>query len=113
MKELPERCVPCEGGESPLPMDEVREYLLAIPAWSLENARLHRRFTLKNFRKALAWINRVGMLAEEQGHHPDFHLTSWNKVELELWTHAAGGLTVNDFVLARKIDDLARADELA
>ena len=64
-------------------------------------------FKLRDFRRALAWANRVGMLAEEQGHHPDIHITRWNHVELVLWTHAVGGLTDNDFVMARKIDELA------
>jgi len=67
---------------------------------------------MKDFRAALAWVNRVGMLAEEEGHHPDFHIRSWNQVELVLWTHAVGGLSVNDFVLARKIDALATKDGL-
>jgi len=113
MQELPKRCVPCEGGIAALSPDDARGYMSQIPAWSLDGSRIRRRFRLKDFRKALAWVNRVGMLAEEEGHHPDFHLTGWNQVELELWTHAAGGLTTNDFVLAKKIDELARADGLA
>ena len=61
---------------------------------------------LDDFRAALRWVNRVGMLAEEEGHHPDLHLTRWNRVELVLWTHAVDGLSENDFVLAKKIDAL-------
>jgi 4a-hydroxytetrahydrobiopterin dehydratase len=77
-----------------------------VPAWTLDFPRLSRTFQLADFRAALAWANRVGMLAEEEQHHPDFHLTGWNRLELELWTHAVGGLSENDFVLARKIDAL-------
>ena len=110
---LPERCTPCTGNESALRPEAVHALLSQVPEWTLEGTRIRRRFTLASFRKALAWINRVGMLAEEEGHHPDFHLTSWNQVQLELWTHVAGGLTPNDFVLARKIDALARGDGLS
>lgn len=104
--ELPARCVPCEGGIPALTEDAARQRLVHVPRWSLEGGRLRRSFRPRDFRTALAWVNRVGMLAEEQGHHPDVHLVRWNHVEFELWTHAAGGLTDNDFVLAREIDAL-------
>ena len=106
MDPLPTRCVPCEGGLAPLSRPEADERSRLVPEWTLDFPRLRRRFALKDFRAALAWVNRVGMLAEEEGHHPDVHLTGWNKVELELWTHAIDGLHDNDFVLARKIDEL-------
>lgn len=106
MTELPERCVPCEGGVEPLSRGEAEALAAKVPEWTLDFPRLRRRFRLADFRAALAWVNRVGMLAEEQGHHPDFHLTGWNRVELVLWTHAADGLHANDFVLARAIDEL-------
>jgi len=86
--------------------DAARARAALVPAWSLDSARLRRAFACRDFRAALAWVNRVGMLAEEEGHHPDFHLTGWNRVELVLWTHAVGGLHDNDFVLARRIDEL-------
>lgn len=111
MTDLPTRCVPCEGGVPAI--DEPRARALArehTPEWTLEFPHLRRTFVLPDFRKALAWTNRVGMLAEEEGHHPDFHLTSWNRVTLDLWTHAIDGLSENDFVLARKIDALWRHD---
>lgn len=107
---LPAKCVPCASGTPPYTLLAARERALLVPRWTLDYPRLRRRDRLKDFRKALAWINRVGMLAEEQGHHPDFHLTNWNEVELVLWTHAIGGLSDNDFVLARAIDALARSD---
>jgi 4a-hydroxytetrahydrobiopterin dehydratase len=91
----------------PLTEPEARALLPEVPAWTLEYPRLRRVDTLPDFRRALRWINRVGMLAEEHGHHPDFHLTGWNRVELVLWTHSANGLTEADFALARAIDELA------
>ena len=112
MKPLPEKCVPCEGGIPPLNDDEARERALLVPKWVLADQRISRSFVLDNFRAALAWVNRVGMLAEEHAHHPDFHIRGWNQVEFVLWTHAADGLTDNDFVLARAIDELAAKDGL-
>ena len=107
MTELPDRCVPCEGGVDAL-ADDAAEGLRAehAPLWEMRFPRIARTFALADFRAALQWVNRVGMLAEEEGHHPDFHLTRWKHVELVLWTHAAGGLSANDFVLAKKIDEL-------
>jgi 4a-hydroxytetrahydrobiopterin dehydratase len=103
---LPTRCVPCEGGVPPLSEEQAQERALLVPDWELREGKLCRSFERKDFRSALAWVNRVGMLAEEEGHHPDFHITSWNRVELVLYTHAIGGLSDNDFVLAVAIDEL-------
>ena len=103
---LPDHCVPCAQGAPALSLDEARARIEYVPEWTLDFPRLRRTFRLKDFRAALAWTNRVGMLAEEEQHHPDFHLTGWNLLELVLWTHVAGGLTDNDFVLARRIDGL-------
>jgi 4a-hydroxytetrahydrobiopterin dehydratase len=102
----PEHCEPCTGATPALTTAEVEARLALVPQWTLDAPRIVRRFTLPDFRAALAWINRVGMLAEEEQHHPDFHLTSWNQVELVLWTHTVGGLSENDFVLAKRIDEL-------
>lgn len=106
--DLPSACVPCRGGIEPLDRAAARARLVHVPEWTLDEdgRRLRRTFAMKDFRAALAWINRVGMLAEQEQHHPDVHLTGWNQVELELWTHKIGGLHDNDFVLARKIDEL-------
>lgn len=112
MEELPGKCVPCEGGIPAMERAEAELRMQQIPEWELDFPRISREFQLKDFRAALAWVNRVGMLAEEEGHHPDFHITGWNHVELVLWTHAVGGLSLNDFVLATKIDALARRDGL-
>ena len=110
MVELPDKCVPCEGGIPPLTEAEARERHALVPGWTLEFPRLRRAWELADFRAALRFVNRVGMLAEEEGHHPDFHLTGWNRVELVLWTHAVDGLSDNDFVLAVKVDELASSD---
>lgn len=85
----------------------IQAHLENLEGWSLEDGVLVREYEPKNFRAALALINRVGMLAEEQNHHPDFHLTSWNHVRLRLWSHDVGGLTDRDFDLARRITNLA------
>ncbi len=103
---LPEHCVPCARGTPALDPAAARARLWHVPDWTLVFPHLTRAFVLRDFRAALAWINRVGMLAEQEQHHPDFHLTGWNRVELVLWTHAGGGLHDNDFVLAKKIDEL-------
>ena len=99
-------CVPCEGGVPPLSPAEVQTYLAALPAWQLtaDGKRIRREWRVKDFLTGLDFFNRVGQLAEEEGHHPDLHLVGYRNVAIELWTHAAGGLTENDFILAAKID---------
>jgi 4a-hydroxytetrahydrobiopterin dehydratase len=101
-------CVPCEGGVPKLSADEVRKYLEALPGWKLtaDGQRIRREWRVKDFVTGLDFFNRVGKLAEEEGHHPDLHLTGYRNVAIELWTHAAGGLTENDFILAAKVDKL-------
>jgi len=103
---LPAHCEPCTGKTPALTRAQAEAGHAHVPAWTLDYPRLRRTFTLADFRAALAWTNRVGMLAEEEQHHPDFHLTGWNKLELVLWTHTVDGLSQNDFVLARLIDEL-------
>jgi 4a-hydroxytetrahydrobiopterin dehydratase len=78
-----------------------------VPDWELDSPFLKRRWTMRDFASALAFANEVGALADEQGHHPDVHLTSYRELELVLYTHAIDGLSLNDFVLARAIDRLA------
>ncbi len=99
------RCVPCEGGVVPLEKKEVEKYLNAVGAWSLKKNHLWRTFTFAEFLPAMEFVNKVARLAEQEGHHPDFHI-HYNLVELEIWTHAINGLTENDFILAAKIDRL-------
>ena len=100
-------CVPCRGGVPPLPASRVAELLRELSGWAAPgDRRLTRRWKLKDFAAALAFVNRIGALAEEQGHHPDLAF-GWGWVEATLWTHKIDGLTESDFVLAAKIDRLA------
>jgi 4a-hydroxytetrahydrobiopterin dehydratase len=100
-------CVPCRGGIPPLSEADARRLREGTPEWRLEEngTRLVRRFEFEDFRKAMAFVNRVADIAEEQGHHPDIAI-HWNKVDLVLWTHKIGGLHENDFILAAKVDRL-------
>jgi 4a-hydroxytetrahydrobiopterin dehydratase len=100
-------CVPCKGGVPPLAGDELRELQDRLGGgWHVvDGHHLTKIFEFKNFRQALDFTNRLGELAEEQGHHPDIHL-SWGKVGVEIWTHKIDGLTESDFVLAAKTDRL-------
>ncbi len=99
------KCVPCEGGTKPLTKDKIEEYLPAInPLWEvIEDLKLKRKFKFADFKKAIEFVNKVADLAEEEGHHPDIKI-NYNKVTLELTTHAIGGLSENDFVIAAKVD---------
>lgn len=102
-------CLPCEGGVPPLPRDEIDALLKAVPEWRLTHdaTRIRRDWKLKNFRDGIRLLNNVGALAEREQHHPDLHLEGYRNVWLELTTHAIGGLSVNDFILAAKIDAIA------
>ena len=105
-------CVPCRGGIPPLTREEAGELLARASEWSLEEngTRLRRRFEFEDFKKAIAFVNRVADIAEEQGHHPDIAI-HWNKVDLVLWTHKIGGLHENDFILAAKVNRLLEESE--
>jgi len=106
--ELHERtCVPCRGGVPPLSPEEVAKLLQQIHGWEApRNHHLTKTFKSPDFKTALAFVDRVGAMAEEQGHHPDIHL-AWGKVVVEIWTHKIDGLTESDFVFAAKCDRLA------
>lgn len=100
-------CVPCHGGMPTLPEERVDALLRELDAgWEVvDGHHLQKSFGFPDFATALDFVNRVGELAESEGHHPDLHL-SWGRVEVEIWTHAVDGLTENDFVLAAKIEEL-------
>ena len=99
-------CVPCKGGVPALTAGQISEIKMEVPFWSVvDNHHLERTFRFPDFVTALALVNRIGSLAEEQGHHPDIVL-AWGKVAVTIWTHAVNGLTESDFVLAAKIDRL-------
>jgi 4a-hydroxytetrahydrobiopterin dehydratase len=99
-------CVPCRGGTPPLKGEELDDLWRQIPGWEVvEEHHLRRRFRFKNFREALDFVNRVGELAEEQGHHPDVGF-GWGYAEVTVYTHKIDGLTESDFILAAKISEL-------
>jgi 4a-hydroxytetrahydrobiopterin dehydratase len=101
-------CVPCEGGTPPFTAEQEDGYTKEVPAWTLDREGVHKlrkRFSFKNFKEAIAFVNRVADVAEIEGHHPDIRIV-YNKVEFELFTHAVGGLSENDFIMAAKIDKL-------
>ena len=99
-------CVPCRGGTPPLKGEELDDLRRQIPGWEVvEEHHLRRHFRFKNFRQALDFVNRVGELAEEQGHHPDVGF-GWGYAEVTVYTHKIDGLTESDFILAAKISEL-------
>jgi 4a-hydroxytetrahydrobiopterin dehydratase len=104
-------CIPCHGGVPALKGKELAAIHRQLPEsglWIVVNEHhIVRKYSFPDFRSALAFVNQVGALAEEQGHHPDIVL-AWGMVEITLWTHAVKGLTESDFILAAKIDRLPR-----
>lgn len=105
MAELADRsCVPCRGGVPPLTVEQIRPLLAQLDGWSVvDNHHLERRYALKDFAQALAFVNRIGAIAEQENHHPDIYL-AWGRVHVTIWTHKINGLTESDFVLAAKCD---------
>ncbi len=104
-----QKCKPCEGGVDPCPLSFSRDQLAELPGWQLthEGKRIRKDWRVKNFMKGLEFFQEVAKVAEDDGHHPDLHLESYREVWIELWTHAIGGLSENDFILAAKIDAIA------
>ena len=99
-------CVPCKGGIPALKGVALQNLHQQVSRWNIVNEHhLSRTFTFPDFRQALDFVNRVGAIAEEQGHHPDI-LLAWGKVEITIWTHKIDGLTESDFILAAKIDKI-------
>lgn len=102
------KCVPCEGGLSPMTRDQFAKYLDQVKQWKVidNDTKIEREFTFKDFKEALNFVNKTGEIAELEGHHPNIYIHSWNKVKMTVYTHAIGGLSENDFILAAKIDDV-------
>jgi 4a-hydroxytetrahydrobiopterin dehydratase len=110
MEELARRqCVPCQGSTPRLTGATLQRYTLLLGnGWDVvDEQRLVKSYQLADFATALALVNRIGAIAEAENHHPDLHL-GWGKVGVEIWTHAIGGLSESDFVLAAKIEQAAR-----
>jgi 4a-hydroxytetrahydrobiopterin dehydratase len=102
-----EHCEACAPGTPPLSEEEAAQLGERVPHWQREgNQRLHREFSFANFRDAFGFVSRVALVAESEGHHPDIEL-GWGRAKFDLTTHAASGLTRNDFVMASKIDRLS------
>ncbi len=112
MKEdfLQKKCVPCEGGISPLLREKAEAYLKEMPNWKLsaDAKSIYSEYLMKNFLTAVDFIRKISEVAEVEDHHPDIHLTGYRKLVIELSTHAIGGLSENDFILAAKIDQLPK-----
>jgi len=102
---LSKKCVACEGGTEPITKKQAAEYLKETPGWRIlpDGLKIEREFNFKDFKTAMAFVNKVAALAESEGHHPDIHVF-YNHVHLELSTHAIGGLSENDFILAAKVN---------
>lgn len=98
-----QKCVPCEGGMPPLTLEQAKKHLEQIPSWTLLENKIEKDFKFPDFIKAMEFVNTVAKIAEEQGHHPDIFI-SYNKVNISLTTHAIKGLSVNDFIIASRID---------
>ncbi len=107
MTDLAEKtCVPCRGGVPALKGEALHNLSHQLPNWNVvDEHHITRTFTFPDFKQALDFVNRVGALAEQQGHHPDI-LLAWGKAEVTLWTHKVDGLTESDFIMASKIDRL-------
>jgi 4a-hydroxytetrahydrobiopterin dehydratase len=102
------KCVPCEGGVPKYSEDQAREQLLKLSGWEMtgDSTQISKKWTVKSFVAGINFFNRVADLAEQEQHHPDLHLEGYRNVRIDLSTHAIGGLSENDFILAAKIDQI-------
>jgi 4a-hydroxytetrahydrobiopterin dehydratase len=104
------KCVPCEGGVPKYTLEEARAQLKQLAGWRLthDGQRIRKDWVMKHFMAGMEFFGHVAEVAEEEGHHPDLHLEGYRNVWIEIYTHAIGGLSENDFILAAKIDDLPK-----
>lgn len=102
------KCLPCEGGVPLVAPEEALRLVKELRGWTLtqDGQRIRREWTAKHFMAAMEFFQRVAQLAENEGHHPDLHLVGYQNVAIELWTHAIGGLSESDFIMAAKIEEL-------
>ena len=102
------KCLPCEGGVEPYTREQSEAQLDELDGWHLthDGQRIRKDWTVKNFLAGMDFFNRCAEVAEDDGHHPDLHIEGYRNASVELWTHAIGGLSENDFILAAKIDQL-------
>ena len=101
-------CAPCEGGVAKMSHAEAESQIRQLDGWTLTRGDdwIEKKWVVENFSAALDFFNRVAEVAEAEGHHPDLHLEGYRNVRIEISTHAIGGLSENDFILAAKIDEL-------
>lgn len=101
-------CVPCEGGIDRIAAETAKQYLTELPNWSLdeEGKQISRKLNTGDFQTAVRHLNAIAELAEAEQHHPDLHLTGYRHLRIVLTTHAIGGLSENDFVMAARIDQV-------
>jgi len=102
------RCRPCEGGVPKLTPAEAEALLAKLQGWTIvhQGVRIRKEWVVKNFMAAMCFFEQVAEVSETEGHHPDLHLVGYRNIAIEIWTHAIGGLSENDFILAAKIDEL-------
>jgi len=101
------KCIPCSGGVPRLNQAEIAKLQPEVPAWQVvEGHHLSRGFRFPNFLQALAFVNKVGEVAEKEGHHPNIYFT-YGQARIDIWTHSIDGLTESDFILAAKIDQIS------
>ena len=110
---LNKKCVPCEGGVLPFDISEIHKYQKKVDGWNIiknekEKFFLNKKFNFENFSESQEFVNKVGIISEEEGHHPDI-LFGWGYAEIKITTHAIEGLSENDFILAAKIDQIINA----
>jgi 4a-hydroxytetrahydrobiopterin dehydratase len=102
------KCLPCEGGVDPYSREQSEAQLQQLEGWYLshDGQRIRKDWTVQNFMAGMDFFGKVAEVAEGDGHHPDLHIEGFRNVSIEVWTHAIGGLSENDFILAAKIDQL-------
>ena len=110
---LKKKCLPCEGGVIPFDISEIHKYQKKVDGWEIKEDEnkiffLHKKFKFENFIKSQNFVNEVGKISEEEGHHPDISF-GWGYAEIKITTHAIKGLSENDFILAAKIDKATNA----
>src|SRR6185437_5914179 len=102
-----QKCLACSGAMPKLSKKEIKENLKELNRWEIKNKNLYKKIKFKNFKSALSFVNKIGAIAEKEGHHPDISFT-WGRVEISVFTHEVKALTINDFILAAKIDKIKK-----
>ena len=105
MKLSEQKCMACEGGIEPLTLEEAQNLGKQVPNWTITEKQIERTYKFKNFVEAMDFANEITKIAESENHHPNLHI-SYGKVKVVLYTHSVGGITINDFIVASKIDEI-------